>query len=87
MTKYASTKVVDVSKSCKARGSHLRVHFKNTHATANALRGLTLKRAKAYLQEVLDHKNAVPFYKFKGGPSHHAQGSNASNFAISIDVY
>ena len=52
MTKYASTKTIDVSKSVKARGSHLRVHFKNTHATANALRGLTLKRAKAYLQVV-----------------------------------
>jgi len=23
---------------------------------------------------VLDHKNAIPFFKFKGGVSHHAQG-------------
>lgn len=29
-------------KSCKARGSDLRAHFKNTYETAKALKGLTV---------------------------------------------
>src|SRR5688572_13948096 len=35
-----------VCRSVKARGSYLRVHFKNTRETCQAVKGLTLKRAK-----------------------------------------
>lgn len=50
----------------QARGSDLRVHFKNTTQAAAAIRGLTLTKAKAYLDAVIDHKRCVPFLRFNG---------------------
>lgn len=63
----------DSVKVVKARGSRLRVHFKNTHATAMALKGLTLKKAQTYLQNVIEHKDIIPFRKFNGGIGRSAQ--------------
>ncbi|KAF2292880.1 hypothetical protein GH714_029574 [Hevea brasiliensis] len=45
MVKY-SREPENSTKSCKARGSDLRVHFKNTRETAHALRKLPLAKAK-----------------------------------------
>ena len=59
--------------ACKARGSDLRVHFKNTRETAFALRGLELKKAKKYLENVIDHKECIPFRRYCGGVSRTAQ--------------
>jgi large subunit ribosomal protein L17e len=70
-----SKKSDNPTKSCCARGSDLRVHFKNTRETAMALRGMTLRRAQKYLQDVIEHKAAVPFRRYKGGVSRHAQGN------------
>lgn len=39
-----------------------------------AIRGMTLRRAQKYLQDVIEHKAAVPFRRYKGGVSRHAQG-------------
>ncbi|KAJ4455480.1 putative 60S ribosomal protein L17 [Paratrimastix pyriformis] len=61
------------SKTAKARGSHLRVHFKSTRETVGAIRGLELQKAKRFLKDVLEHKQAVPFRRFTGGISRHAQ--------------
>merc|ERR1712139_703635 len=72
MGKY-SIEPANSSTACKAKGSNLRVHFKNTYETAMAIKGLSLKRAKKYLQDVIDHKDCVPFRKFTGGPSRPAQ--------------
>jgi large subunit ribosomal protein L17e len=66
MTRYA-VKPESATKTVKASGAYLRVHFKNTRETAHALRGLTLAKAKAYLQAVKDHKRCVPFTRFHGG--------------------
>ena len=52
MTKY-SKEPENSTKSCKASGSDLRVHFKNTLVTADAIRSMTLKKAKGYLEDVL----------------------------------
>jgi large subunit ribosomal protein L17e len=60
MGKY-STEPVDTAKACKASGSNLRVHFKNTREAAMALKGLGLKRAQKYLEDVIAHKDIVPF--------------------------
>nr|XP_014335158.1 PREDICTED: 60S ribosomal protein L17-like isoform X2 [Bos mutus] len=43
------------TKSCKSRGSNLRVHFKNTRETAQYLKDVTLK------------KQRVPFRRYNGG--------------------
>ena len=63
----------DESKSCKARGSNLRVHFKNTRETAYAIRGFPLKKAQKYLQDVIAHKDIVPFRRYHGGIARHSQ--------------
>ena len=59
--------------ACKARGSDLRVHFKNTREAAFALRGLDLKKAKKYLENVVDHKECIPFRRYCGGVGRTAQ--------------
>jgi large subunit ribosomal protein L17e len=65
------------SKHAKAKAERVRVHFKNTVQVANAIRGMSLFRAKRYLNNVLRHIEAVPFKgPFNGGPGRHAQAKN-----------
>jgi len=64
MGKQYSQEPLAADKSVKARGSYLRVHFKNTREACQAVKGLSLKRAKAYLHDVINHKDCVPFRRF-----------------------
>ena len=80
MVKY-SREPENSTKSCKARGSDLRVHFKNTCVTAAAIRAMTLKKAKGYLEDVLQKKQAVPFRFFNGCVGRHAQAKNTPGAA------
>uniref|UniRef100_A0A1I7U8Y4 Large ribosomal subunit protein uL22 n=1 Tax=Caenorhabditis tropicalis TaxID=1561998 RepID=A0A1I7U8Y4_9PELO len=74
MTKVHYSRAPENStKSCKARGSDLRVHFKNTHEAAMALRGMPLRRAQAFLNHVKEHKEIVPYRRFHGGIGRAAQ--------------
>jgi len=73
MPRKYSAEPQDSVKSVKARGSNLRVHFKNTRETAAAIRGLPLPRAKKYLEDVLAHKDIIPFRRFTGGVGRKAQ--------------
>ncbi|CAG8561499.1 17918_t:CDS:2, partial [Racocetra fulgida] len=57
----------------KTRGSYLRVHFKNTRETAMAISGKKLNKAIKYLEDVKEHKQAVPFRRFNGGVGRCAQ--------------
>merc|ERR1712153_83722 len=57
MTKKYSREPENATRSCKASGSDLRVHFKNTCVSAAALKKMSLKRAK---------KEAIPFRFFNG---------------------
>lgn len=57
----------------QARGSDLRVHFKNTREGAMALRKMELAKAKHYLEEVLAHRRVIPFHRFCGGVGRTAQ--------------
>ncbi|KAJ4973824.1 hypothetical protein NE237_006998 [Protea cynaroides] len=75
MVKY-SREPENPTKSCKARGSDLRVHFKNTRETAHAIRKLPLAKAKRYLEDVLAHKQAIPFRRFCRGVGRTAQAKN-----------
>lgn len=43
---------------------------------ANAIKGKTLARAKAYLTNVLEHKEAIPIRVHTGGVGRHAQAKN-----------
>ncbi|XP_064390547.1 large ribosomal subunit protein uL22 [Halichondria panicea] len=64
------------SKSCKARGEDLRVHFKNTREAAQAIKGMHLKKALRYLNDVLEKKQIIPFRRFSGGVGRKAQAKN-----------
>jgi len=65
MVKY-SREPSNPSKACKAMGVDLRVHFKNTYETAQAIKGMTLRAAQTYLKDVCEKKQCVPFRKFTG---------------------
>jgi len=72
MPKY-SVEPENTAKCTKARGSDLRVHFKNTREAAMVLKGMQLKKAKRYLKAVLEHKRCIPFRRFNGGVGRCAQ--------------
>ncbi|XP_047585672.1 60S ribosomal protein L17-like [Lutra lutra] len=56
------------TKSCKSRGSNLRAHFKNSHETAQAIKGMHIREATRYLKAVTLQKPRVPFHCYSGGP-------------------
>merc|ERR1712095_238754 len=59
--------------SAKAKGTNLRVHFKNTRETAQAIKKMPLNRATTYLKNVIAQKEIIPFRRFMGGVGRHAQ--------------
>uniref|UniRef100_A0A3P8WX83 Large ribosomal subunit protein uL22 n=1 Tax=Cynoglossus semilaevis TaxID=244447 RepID=A0A3P8WX83_CYNSE len=61
------------TKSCKARGSNLRVHFKNTRETAQAIKGMHIRKANKYLRDVVVKHQCVPFRRYNGGVGRCAQ--------------
>lgn len=60
-------------KSCNSQASNLRVHFKNTRETGSAIKGMSLKRAQHYLENVISKTEIVPFTRFKYGVSRKSQ--------------
>ena len=54
-----------VSTAAKSKGSNVKVHFKNSVEVVHAIRGMSIARAKSYLENVLEHKEAIPFQRFK----------------------
>ncbi|XP_064609069.1 LOW QUALITY PROTEIN: large ribosomal subunit protein uL22-like [Liolophura sinensis] len=72
MVRYAA-EPENPAKSAKARGSYLRVHFKNTRETAQAIKHMHLKRASRYLKNVIKKEEIVPFRRFNGGVGRKAQ--------------
>ncbi|ODV65505.1 60S ribosomal protein L17-B [Hyphopichia burtonii NRRL Y-1933] len=73
MARYGVTST-NPAKSASARGSYLRVSFKNTRETAQAVNGWNLEKAQKYLDQVLDHQRAIPFRRFAGSIGRTAQG-------------
>ena len=63
------------TKSCKSRGSNLRVHFKNTRETAQAIKGMRIRKATKYLEDVTLKKQCVPFRRYNGGDGRCAQAT------------
>ena len=61
------------TKSCKSRGSDLRVHFKNTCETVQAIKGMHIRKATKYLKDVTLKKQCVPFLRYNGGVGRCAQ--------------
>ncbi|KAM5312125.1 large ribosomal subunit protein uL22-like [Glossophaga mutica] len=60
-------------KSCKSRGSNLCVHFKHICETAQAIKGMHIRKATKYLKDVTLKKQCVPFHRYSGGVGRYAQ--------------
>lgn len=73
MVKY-SKEVDNTTKAAKARGTHLRVHFKHCREIGHAIKGMSLSKAQSYLKNVLQYKEAIPFTKYTAGIGRHAVG-------------
>ncbi len=71
MVRY-SKDVATETKAAKARGNHLRIHYKHTREIAHAIKGKTVEAAQKYLNNVLQYKEAIPFTKYTGGIGRHA---------------
>ncbi|KIW18983.1 60S ribosomal protein L17 [Exophiala spinifera] len=72
--RYAPADRIPSAKSAKSRGSYLRVSFKNTRETAQAINGWKLERAVKYLENVQELKEAVPMRRYAGSTGRSAQG-------------
>ncbi|KAI6114018.1 ribosomal protein L22/L17 [Pisolithus sp. B1] len=74
MVRYAAAALAtNPEKTARARGEYLRTHFKNMREAAAVLSGMKLTKAYAYLGNVLEHKQAIPFRRFSGGVGRTAQ--------------
>merc|ERR1711977_33214 len=73
MVRYAATEI-HPTKSARARGAYLRASFKNTRETAQAINGWKLQRAVKFLENVQEHKEAVPMRRYAGSTGRTAQG-------------
>ena len=71
--RYAAQEI-SPAKSARARGSYLRVSFKNTRETAQAINGMKLQRALAFLDNVSNKLEAVPMRRYAGSTGRCAQG-------------
>merc|ERR1711862_839183 len=57
----------------KAKGTDLRVSFKNTYNTARATKSMTLNDARNFLNAALEKQRIIPMRKFCGSQGRHAQ--------------
>lgn len=64
---------IPAAKSARARGSYLRVSFKNTRETAQAINGMKLQRALTFLDNVKNKAEVVPFRRFASSTGRNAQ--------------
>lgn len=58
----------------KAWATQERVHFKPMFETGRAIKGMNAHKAIEYLEAVIAHKRAVPFFRYNEGVAHHEQG-------------
>merc|ERR1711885_112532 len=72
MTRY-SVEAENAAKSCKTKGSDLRVHFKITRESAQAIKGMHLNKAVAYLKAAIAKERCIPFNRFSGSIGRTAQ--------------
>jgi large subunit ribosomal protein L22 len=67
-TNYSFKTISD--KMARAYGKSLPISTKVSINICNALRGMTVDKALAYLQDVVDEKRAIPFTRFNDGVGH-----------------
>lgn len=55
------------AKSCKSRGSYLPVYFRSTCETAQAIKGILIRKATKYLKDVTLKKQCIWLQPYNGG--------------------
>lgn len=65
-----NNKDVDESKVARAMAKSLKVSPKHCVEICNALRGMEVSKAKAYLNDVIEMKKAVPFKRYNSDVGH-----------------
>jgi hypothetical protein len=78
--RYAPADRIPSARSARSRGSYLRVSFKNTRETAQAINGWKLDRALQYLENVKGLKEAIPMRRYAGSTGRTAQGTTDLRF-------
>ena len=74
MTIYSAQNLIkNEAKVAKAKGSHLRIHFKHCRELTHHICGFTTVKAEKFLNDVLNFTTACPMTKYTGGVGHHAQ--------------
>merc|ERR1719231_638478 len=92
MVRY-STDPNNSANAAKARGSNLRVHYKNCREVGAAIKGLKLTKAIKYLEDVREYKRAIAFRRHTGGCGRNAQGKaikapgNAAGWPVKACAY
>lgn len=76
MVKY-SRQPAEPAKTAKSKVKDQRAHFKNTFNTANAVKGMHIKKALAFLDRVLEHKAIIGFRKYYAQNHAQCKDSNA----------
>jgi len=69
MAKHYSMEV-EAEGTAKALGYEISMSPKDSYEVCKAIRGMTLGAAKKYLEDVLDHKRAIPFTRYNGKIKH-----------------
>ena len=60
----------DSTRQVRASMREKKVSHKHTREIAVAIKGLTIEKARDYLQSVLTHKRSIPFKRFKNQVGH-----------------
>jgi large subunit ribosomal protein L17e len=68
----------------KTCGDDLRAHFKNTYNTARVLKGMSIKTAQKYLNQVLKHQRCIPYRRYAGATGRTAQ---AKEFGVTKGTF
>ena len=71
--KYSYKSALEQNQHAKASAPHLRVHYKQMSEVGRAIKGMKIKRAKEYLERVMNKKDVIPYMVHKGGKGRHAE--------------
>ena len=77
-----SVQGLDPDKTAIASGRDLRIKPKTAREICNHINGMKLEAAKSFLEDVIDKKKAVPYYRYRGKVGHRKQlqGHDAGRF-------
>jgi large subunit ribosomal protein L22 len=75
---------LDPEKTVKASGRELRVSHKAAREVCRSIKGMTLTKAKQYLEDVIAKKKPVPYRRFrkKAGHRHGLVGAFAGKYPV-----